>query len=497
MSPASAGSRVERIRTVVVLPAPLGPSSEKTAPSAMSRSIPSRTTVSPYAFRSPATAIAERVSNRVVMPCPSVVLRRGCAADADVAVGGAGAHLDGLLTRVGALRVGQLVVHAAEARVEVEPGRDARPDADVDLAEGGAGLDGARRGLAQTDVAVGGLERHGGAGLVDRDAAVGGVHAQVAGDVADPGLAVRALDHGRALDAVDADHAGPGRGVEVAGRVADAHVARTGADLDGSGGLDVEVAGAGLEPELAQPAGAAHGGDAGVALNRGSGRKRYAHVDRLAAAAGHPAPPAARAAHDEPVAGEVDPGLLGGGDVAGVGRIAWEHLDDGVGALGGLDGDVADAEVDVDGDGRGCLEGGHHGCPWVLVWFGSAGPAGVALGGLGRAARAGLLGVGAPQGGGGGPDEPGVHRQALLAGGALDRRLQPVGHAHVDAPERAVVVGRERRSRGVGARRRDRRNEPLREGARVLSPGLRGQEQVVTNVVDIRLEVHGIIMARV
>src|SRR5258706_7107784 len=48
--PASAGIRVDRTFTVVVLPAPFGPSSAKTSPSPMLRSTPSRTTFSPYAF---------------------------------------------------------------------------------------------------------------------------------------------------------------------------------------------------------------------------------------------------------------------------------------------------------------------------------------------------------------------------------------------------------------------------------------------------------------
>ena len=46
-SPASAVMRVERILTAVVLPAPFGPSREKTVPVGTARSIPSRTVLSP------------------------------------------------------------------------------------------------------------------------------------------------------------------------------------------------------------------------------------------------------------------------------------------------------------------------------------------------------------------------------------------------------------------------------------------------------------------
>src|SRR5258708_9256287 len=56
--PASAGIRVERIRTIVVLPAPFGPSSANTSPSRMERSTPSTTTFFPYVLRKPETDTA-------------------------------------------------------------------------------------------------------------------------------------------------------------------------------------------------------------------------------------------------------------------------------------------------------------------------------------------------------------------------------------------------------------------------------------------------------
>ncbi len=51
--PASAPTRVERISTVVVLPAPFGPSRANTVPAGMVRSMPSRTVLSPYDLRRP------------------------------------------------------------------------------------------------------------------------------------------------------------------------------------------------------------------------------------------------------------------------------------------------------------------------------------------------------------------------------------------------------------------------------------------------------------
>jgi hypothetical protein len=57
-SPPSAVMSVVRIRTIVVLPAPLGPSRAKIVPSATCRSIPSRTVLSPKDLRSPTVLIA-------------------------------------------------------------------------------------------------------------------------------------------------------------------------------------------------------------------------------------------------------------------------------------------------------------------------------------------------------------------------------------------------------------------------------------------------------
>jgi hypothetical protein len=54
--------------TVVVLPAPFGPSSEKTVPSGTSRSMPSSTSWSPNDLRSPVAAIAGRDGMVVMLP---------------------------------------------------------------------------------------------------------------------------------------------------------------------------------------------------------------------------------------------------------------------------------------------------------------------------------------------------------------------------------------------------------------------------------------------
>src|SRR5690606_2899595 len=56
--PASARSNVARMRTTVVLPAPLGPSNPNTVPAGTCRSTPSNAVVSPYLFTRPSVRIA-------------------------------------------------------------------------------------------------------------------------------------------------------------------------------------------------------------------------------------------------------------------------------------------------------------------------------------------------------------------------------------------------------------------------------------------------------
>src|SRR5659263_304163 len=81
------------------------------------------------------------------------------------------------------------------------PVGDAIEHADVDLAAGGLGADGTTRDLGEADVAVGGLGRDRGVRLVDGDSAIGRVHAKLADNLADPGVAVAVLAHRAAADA--------------------------------------------------------------------------------------------------------------------------------------------------------------------------------------------------------------------------------------------------------------------------------------------------------
>ena len=67
--PASGRSTVVRIRTAVVLPAPLGPSNPKIVPSGISKSIPARACTSPNRFVRPVTRTAVVDMDRMFPPC--------------------------------------------------------------------------------------------------------------------------------------------------------------------------------------------------------------------------------------------------------------------------------------------------------------------------------------------------------------------------------------------------------------------------------------------
>ncbi len=112
---------------IVVLPAPLGPSSAKTPPVAMSRSIPSSTT------RSPKRLVSASVSMAEIMVAPLSLGWIG-SVDRDVAVAGADVQLERLvvLGRTGAGR--EVGAHDAVLAHRVQPDRGATTDADLDAA---------------------------------------------------------------------------------------------------------------------------------------------------------------------------------------------------------------------------------------------------------------------------------------------------------------------------------------------------------------------------
>jgi hypothetical protein len=142
--------------------------------------------------------------------------------------------------------------------------------------------------------------------------------------------------------------------------------------------VDLDVTGADPEGAFTEESAGPQGADPAVAPHVGTGRHVDLHVDRLAATAeGVQFPPPGRLDRELAV-GVLDPGVLGGGDVGFLGRVAGAYLDDGVGAIGGDDADVGDAEFQRDGNGFGRIERGHGGsfnlaaCTWGGSESGSA-----------------------------------------------------------------------------------------------------------------------------
>ena len=126
-------------------------------------------------------------------------------------------YLDRLLRRPGVLGDIQGVLDMPEAGMKVQPGRHSGRTATSTLPCPVSATTTSYDHFIETDIAIGGLGRHRGAGLVDRHLAVGGLHLKVADDLADPGVPVAVLDRGPAVDPVDRDLPGACREFGVPG----------------------------------------------------------------------------------------------------------------------------------------------------------------------------------------------------------------------------------------------------------------------------------------
>ena len=145
--------------------------------------------------------------------------------------------------------------------------------------------------------------------MIDGDRAVGGVHPEVPGDVADPGVAIGALDHRGAIDRPDS------------------HGAGTGCDLASpptrstamSPTPVVRCTGLACRPgyhrrrscsrHSPSGAGAVQRGDSCLAAHLRARGKLDLHVDRFAATTGRVVPPAFRCLDQQPALGVLDPRL--------------------------------------------------------------------------------------------------------------------------------------------------------------------------------------------
>ena len=98
--------------------------------------------------------------------------------------------------------------------------------------------------------------------------------------------------------------------------------------------VELDLADAGPVAAFAETTPAVQGRDPGVASQVRARRQVDLHVDRFAAPAeGVLPPPSPWCLDQQPAVGVLDAGLLGGGHVVLLGRVARAYLDDGVGAV--------------------------------------------------------------------------------------------------------------------------------------------------------------------
>ena len=271
----------------------------------------------------------------------------------------AGAHLDRVLAGTGWRGVVETVRHAAELRLEIEPGRDTLDDPDLDATTRGFHEDRTMRHLVEADVAVRGLRDHRGAGSVDDDVAVRGGHAEVSGDVTDPSVAVRIPDHSRSVDAADPDRAGARRHVGIAAGLVNGDVTDTRLEPHRARPGDVDVARTRLEGAFGETPRRVKFRYRHVARYVRARRKIDPNIDRLAAPPERLRPPSLRPLDQQPAVRVLDPSLLGGGHVGLLRAVARSNLDDRVGAVTRLDPNVTDGELDRHEDGFGSFERVH------------------------------------------------------------------------------------------------------------------------------------------
>ncbi len=131
------------------------------------------------------------------------------------------------------------------------------------------------------------------------------------------------------------------------------------AELYRSRFLESDLADPSLEVALAEPARAPKCRYPGLSPHLRALRQVDVYLDGVAASAWSPLPPSLWRLDDQYPVVELDASLLGGGHVSLIGLVARAYLDEGVGALTGLDPDVTDAKLQRHEDGYRSIESGH------------------------------------------------------------------------------------------------------------------------------------------
>ena len=212
---------------------------------------------------------------------------------------------------------------------------------------------------AELDAAVGGLRRDGAERLRDLEVAVGELRVEVAAGLPDQDGAVRRLEDRVAGDLADPDLTVVGRDLDPALGGAHGRVAVRGAQPQVAGGVEIHAAHRALDPGRAEASDGAHAAHRDLGGEPRPGRQLDLHIDRLGGA--DPADAGPRAGDGEPLAVEVDLGLLRAPAVDRLRGVRRRDGHDRVGAVTGEDLDRADLQVDGEVDGGGGVVGGHAG----------------------------------------------------------------------------------------------------------------------------------------
>src|SRR5262249_15700208 len=127
-------------------------------------------------------------------------------------------------------------------------------DTDFKLAVRGGNLDGTPHHLVDADIAAGRVRHRGTAYTADRDMTVRGIQAQLAGQLADTGLAAGNPDDRRAIDLADPHEPGAGGDVDLPARAIHADIATARLQHQRGTMVQADIPRAGFELTLSEAA---------------------------------------------------------------------------------------------------------------------------------------------------------------------------------------------------------------------------------------------------
>ena len=215
-----------------------------------------------------------------------------------------------------------------------------------------------RDDLVEVHVAIGRLGDDARRREVHGDLAVRRVDASLPRDLADPGVTVRVLDRGSAVDPSDPDRAGR-LDVGPARDLVHRHVAEARDEFHGTGPLQDDLPQPRPVPARTEASRAAQGADPGRPAHRRPGGDVDPHIDRPVSARRPHEAPSFRCLHEQAPVRVLDARLPNGRDVRLLRGVARLHVDDRVRTVARDDADVTDAELQGQCDRLGRIERWH------------------------------------------------------------------------------------------------------------------------------------------